>query len=423
MIHTEILQPGVTLRCFQDDRFKHGCLTVQFVREMKMEEASLNAIIPAVLLRGTKSAPNLRAIVRRLDDLYGAAIGPVVRRVGNYQTTGFGCSFIEDRYAMEGDEVLRPMVEFLGEVLLEPVRSNGVFSRAFIKSEKKNLISTLESQKNNKRAYANNQMLRKMCRKDSFGIPRLGTVATVKKITPENAWAHYGKVLRESRLDIFYVGQAEPATVAEVLRPLLEKMERCYVNQEVQQGYVPSRKGSYVETMDVSQGKLCLGFTTDVTIGTPLFPAMQVLNTLYGGGMTSLLFMNVREKMSLCYDISSSFTGSKGIMVVSAGIDCDKDTVVKEEVLKQLEICKKRQFTKEQLKAAKQALINSLQGLHDSPSAIENYYASGVLSGLNMTPEEYKAAVQKVTAKQVAQVARKLKLHTTYFLKGVAQCN
>lgn len=421
MIYTEILQPGVTLRCVQDGRFKHDCMTMQFVGEMNDQEAALNALVPVVLLRGTESAPDLRAITRRLDDLYGAAVGPVVRRVGNYQTTGLSCSFIADRYAMEGDRVLQPMMEFMGQLLLQPVTQNGVFRKDYVKSEKKNLIATLESQKNNKRAYANEQMLRKMCRKDSFGIPRLGTVAMVRKITPESAWAHYQKVLKESRLDIFYVGQAEPCEVKAAIMPMLEQMDRCYVNQTVAQGYIPARRGSYQERMDISQGKLSMGFVTNATIGTAEFPAMQVLNVLFGGGMTSLLFMNIREKMSLCYDIGSAFHGTKGILTVNAGIDWDKDTLVKEKVLEQLDICKKRAFTPEQLKAAKQALISSLQGVHDSPGAIESYYATGVLSGLGMTPEEYKKAVQKVTAKQVAKVARKLKLHTTYFLKGVAE--
>ena len=203
--------------------------------------------------------------------------------------------------------------------------------------------------------------------------------------------------------------------------PILEQMERCYVNLDVEQGYIPARRGSYVETMEVSQGKLSMGFTTPVTVRTEEFAAMQVFNMLYGGGMTSLLFMNVREKMSLCYDIGSSYHSAKGLFTVAAGIDSDKDEIVKAEVLRQLDICRKGQFTAEQLKAAKQALINSLQGLHDSPSAIESYYATGVLSGLSMTPEAYKLAVQKVTKKQVCRVARKLKLHTTYFLKGVAQ--
>ena len=419
MIKTLTLQPGVTLRCFADDRFKQGCLSVQFVRPMRKQEAALNALIPAVLLRGTVTAPDLRDITLRLDDLYGAAVGPVVRRVGDYQTTGLYCGFISDAYAMPGDRVLEPAVEFLGQLLLEPVTEKGVFRADYIRSEKKNLIAAIEARRNDKRAYAGSQMLKKMCKNDSFGIPRLGEAAQVKKITPQTAWEHYQTILRESRLDIFYVGQVEPETVAKALKPLVDKLDRSYVNLLEQTAYNPSAGGSYTESMKVSQGKLAMGFVTPVTIRDPQFAAMQVCNVIFGGGMTSLLFTNIREKLSLCYDIGSGYHGSKGIVTVSAGIDCHKYDLVKEQVLAQLEICKKGAFTEAQLAAAKQALISSLQGVHDSPGSIESYYASSVLSGMNMTPAQYQAAVEQVTADQVAAAAATVTLHTDYFLKGV----
>ena len=134
MIETIQLLPGVTLRCFADSRFKQGCLSVQLIRPMDAGEAALNALIPAVLLRGTVSAPDLRTITatQHLDELYGASVSPLVRRVGDYQTTGLCCSFIADRYAMPGDRVLEPAVAFLGQLLLEPVTENGIFRKDYI---------------------------------------------------------------------------------------------------------------------------------------------------------------------------------------------------------------------------------------------------------------------------------------------------
>ena len=245
MIKTLDLQPGVTLRCFHDARIKQGCLSLQLIRPMCAKEAALNALIPAVLLRGTQSAPDLRAITARLDDLYGAAVGPAVRRVGDYQTTGLYCGFIADRYAMPGDRLLEPAIEFLSQLLLEPVTENGVFSKDFVRGEKKNLIAAIEAQRNDKRAYATAQMLKKMCKKDSFGVPRLGTVSQVKKITPQSAWAHYQKILQESRIDIFYVGEAFPEAVAQALQPLLSKLDRAYVPLPEQTACHPSPAGSY----------------------------------------------------------------------------------------------------------------------------------------------------------------------------------
>ena len=169
MIETFHLKSGVTLRCFRDDRFKQGRLSVQFVCPLRSETAALNALLPSVLIRGCKSAPDLRAITLRLDDLYGASVGELVRKVGDYQTTGLTCGFIQDRYALEPEGILGPMIAFVTELLTDPLVEKGVFVEEFVESEKKNLIAAIEAKRNNKRSYASARMLEHMCREDSLG--------------------------------------------------------------------------------------------------------------------------------------------------------------------------------------------------------------------------------------------------------------
>lgn len=421
MTTTIELLPGVTLRCHPDTRFKQGCLSFSMIRPMCAEEAALNALIPAVLLRGTAKHPDLRAITLKLDDLYGASMGTQVRRVGDYQTQGLYCGFLEDRFALPGDRILAPMVDFLREVLLEPVLENGVFSKAFVESEKKNLIATIESELNDKRAYAMGRMLRTMCKADSFGVPRLGDKEAVAAITPESAWNHYQKCLRESRIDIFYVGTAPAEQVAKLLMPLFESISRNYVNLPGQTPFCDAGGAHLSEQMDVTQGKLCMGYVTPVTNRDEGFVATQVMNTIFGAGMTSKLFMNIREKMSLCYAIGSGYYGTKGIVTVSAGIDFDKEQLVRDEIQRQLDALCSGDIIDSELRSAKEALLSSLRGTHDSPGSIEGYYATAALSGMGMTPDVYMDAVRSVTEEQVAAAARQLQLHTTYFLKGAAQ--
>ncbi len=419
MVQTMEILPGVTLRCFRDDRFKQGCLSIQLIRPMDRKEAALNALIPAVLLRGCQSAPDLRAITLRLDDLYGASAGALVRRVGDYQTTGIYSGFISDRFTLDGDRILAPMVDFLRQLLLEPVLEDGVFRRDYVESEKKNLIATIDSQLNNKRAYAASQLTKHMCREDSYGIPRLGEAEQVQAITAESAYRHYQRILAESSVALFYVGQEEPETVARLLKPVFEGLNRSCIPLPAQTPFHSCGGGEFEERLDVSQAKLCMGFATTITLRDPQFAAMQVCNTVFGGGMTSKLFMNVREKMSLCYSISSGYQGSKGIMTVSAGIDTAKEQTVRQEILRQLEAVCSGDITEEELEAAKRSLCSSLRGVHDSPGAIENYYASAFLSGMGLTPAEYRSRVEQVTAQQVAEAAKTLRLDTVFMLKGV----
>ena len=418
MIQTIELKSGVTLRCFRDDRFKQGAMSVQFLRPLCKEEAALNALIPAVLLRGTRQHPDLRRITLHLDDLYGASIGALVRKVGDLQTTGLYCSFMDDRFALEQDQILEPAVSFLSQLLLDPVLEDGCFSRDFMESEKRNLILAIESQRNDKRQYANAQLLYKMCQGDPYGVPRLGNKEQVAEISAEDAYRHYQKILQESPIHIFYVGGADPEKLARLLRPVVAPLASNPMELPSQTGLQTAPTGEHTECLDVTQGKLCVGFATPITLRQPEFAAMQVMNMIFGGGMTSKLFMQVREKQSLCYDIGSGYHGSKGLVTVSAGIEFAMKEPVLEQIRKQLAACCEGDFTEEELAAAKQGLLTQLQSTHDSPGAIENYYASGLLSGLNMTTAQYMERVEKVTAQQVQAAARSLQEHTVYFLKG-----
>jgi len=421
MIETITLLPGITLRVCRDTRFKQGCLSFQLVRQMKAEEAALNALLPSVLLRGTRNCPDLRSITEHLDELYGASVSPLVRRVGDYQTTGLYCGFMDDRFALPGDQVLRPMLAFLEELLLDSPLENGAFLPAFVESEKKNLVATIESELNDKRAYSMSRLLRILCREDTFGIPRLGEKEQVETITPENLYTHYRVILRSSPIEIFYVGSADAAQVAELLTPLVTKLGARGTKLQPQTPFTPCEKSDVVETMDVSQGKLCMGFVTPIINRERDFAAMQLLNVIYGSGMTSKLFQNVREKMSLCYSIGSGYYGTKGIVLVNAGIDFDKEELTRSEVLRQLEICKEGGITEAELKSAKEALLSSLRGTHDSPGTIEGFYSTAAMGGLIYSHAEYMEAVEAVTIADTVACANKMQLHSTYFLKGGSQ--
>ena len=279
MITTFELFPGITLRCYADSRFKQGHLSFQIIRPQRSEEAAMNSLIPTVLLRGCEGCPDLRSITDRLDELYGASVGTMVRRVGDYQATGLSCGFLEDRFAMDGDKILAPMVRFLGQLLLHPLMENGGFDSSFVAGEKKNLIATIESNLNDKRAYAMGKLLKTMCRADSFGVPRLGEKEDVAAIDPQTLYDHYQYILRTSPIELFYVGSAPAEAVAALVTEMLASIERDYVALPGQTPFADAQTRDDTEQLDVTQSVLCMGFVTDITSTSADFAAMQVLNT------------------------------------------------------------------------------------------------------------------------------------------------
>ncbi len=417
MYQTLELFPGITLRCIRDRRFKQGALSIQFLRPMCREESARNALLPAVLLRGCESCPDLMQITHRLDDLYGASVGTLVRRIGDYQTTGFICGFMEDRFALSGDEIFKPMAQFVGQ-LLRPVTENGGFRKEYVESEKRNLISAIESTRSDKRSYAATRLLEIMCQKDSFGIPRLGDVAQVEEIDQHNLYAHFQTLLEESPLELFYVGAADAEAVAAVLSPIFAGLSRQCKPLPPQTPFQTCPGQDETEVQDIAQGKLSLGYYTPITNQDPRFAAMQVCNAIFGGGMTSKLFAQVREKLSLCYAIGSSYYGSKGILTVNAGIDSRMETAAREAISAQLDACQAGNITPQELNAAKESILSSLRAVYDSPGAMEGFFGVAALNGLNRTLEEYASQIRAVGVEDVMAAAGTVTFHSSFFLKG-----
>src|SRR5690606_26755939 len=124
------------------------------------------------------------------------------------------------------------------------------------------------------------------------------------------------------------------------------------------------------EYQDINQAKLNIGFRTYTRGLDPDYVALQVLNGMLGGYPHSLLFKNVREKNSLCYYITSTLDRAKGAMYIYSGIAPQDYKKALDLTLEQLETIKKGEFTEELLVNTKNAMINDLLEMNDSPSRI-----------------------------------------------------
>lgn len=411
------LLPGVTLRCITDKRFKQGCLSIQFLRPLRPEETALGTLVPAVLLRGSEKYPSIEAITRAQDDLYGSYIGALSRKIRDTYACGFFLRFLDDRYCMPGDAVMAPMVELIRELIFHPLTEDGHFLSEFVENEKQNLLSAIASRDNDKAGYAIRRLITCMAGTDTMAVPRLGNPEDVAAVTPESLYAYYRKLLTESGIALFYIGSQEPEKVADLLRPVFaqERQPIALIPHTPFRGNDP---GTHEESQPIQQSQLCLGFTCPIDTEHPLYAAMLVGNSLYGGGMTSKLFSYVREKLSLCYSISSTYVAAKGVLLISAGIDAAQRETAEAEILRQMQLVQAGDISEGELRSAKESLLSSLRSLQDSPSAMENFFSACYIEGLEADVAKRMAAIAKVNAEDVAAAFRTLERHTTYFLKG-----
>ena len=402
------LLPGVHLTAVHTDKFKSCALGVWFLQPLKKETASLNALVPSVLRRGTEVHPDLESLSAALDELYGGSLEPRVRKKGETQCVGFMGSFLDDAYSLEGEKVLEPAAALLEELCLHPYTDGGLFCPDYTRQERDNLADRIRAQINDKRQYAQMRVVAEMCAGEPFGVDRLGDEASAAAITREELWERYRQLLRDAPVELYYCGSAEPERVCAALSGLVEGLPKGGTRT------TPARPGKHAapvsprevtECLDVTQGKLAMGFRTGVDIWDEEHPAMTVLNAVYGGTTTSKLFMNVRERLSLCYYASSGLMHYKDVMLVSSGVEFDKVDQTRGEILAQLEACRRGDFTDDELEWARRSVVSAQKTILDSQSRLCDYWLGQAAAGLTESPEELAARLEGVTREEVRRAA------------------
>ncbi|MDE7171559.1 MAG: insulinase family protein [Oscillospiraceae bacterium] len=420
--HWKRLADGVELAVNQTDKFKTGLLGVTLTVPLGADTATAGALIPEVLGRGSSRYPDMEKLSAAADALYGASLGPVVRQRGESQCVSFLCSFIDDRYALDGSAVLEPAAKLMGEVLLDPVLQGGLFRRDYVESEGANLADRIQARVNDKRSWAVFRLIQEMCAGETYAVDKLGDAERARTMTPDELWAAYRSLLSGAKVNFYYGGGALPERVEDAVRhafaPLLTGRDAPVRCQVIAEPKGPVR--TVTDAMDVTQGKLAMGFRTGgITVESEDYPALLVCNTLFGAGANSRLFLNVREKMSLCYYASSALDKLKGLMVVSSGVEFAQFDRAQEAILEQLDEVRQGRFSGEELNAAIRSVVSDLWGRQDSQGQMEDDRLTGLLFHCAAGEGEALAQkVERVTADQVAEVAQKLKLDTIYRLTG-----
>lgn len=411
----EIMQ-GVYLTYLPAQRFKTGRLTLHLITPLQRETAAANALLPAVLRRGTVRYPDMESLSAALDTLYGASIDYTVRKKGERQCVGFAAGFIDDAFTPHGEKLLEPVAELLGELLLEPVTHGGRFLREYVESEKANLIDAIRALKNDKREWADIRLMQEMCAGEPYSVLMLGDEESASCVNNQTLYTHGRELMASSRVELIYYGRAEEDRVQDAVLSALASLPRGTQAElpQVERIMAPEKPRRVVETMDVTQGKLAMGYRCT----TEDYPAMVLANLIFGGTSNSKLFMNVREKLSLCYYASSSYARSKGILTVSSGVEAKDFERAEEEIGRQLRAVQRGDWEDWEQEGALQAIRSSLLSLSDSQGALENFYLGQIASGTEETPEELAQALQAVTKERIVAAARTVTPDTVYFLRG-----
>lgn len=415
----EQIADGIYFSSVTDPKFKHNRVTASLVLALNREDSTVNALVPFLLRRGCARHPDFTSLNRELNRLYGASLSCDVSRFGQYQVLEVSILSVDDRYTLDKQPLLAQCTDLLLEILTAPNLKDGLFDKNEVELEKQQLKDLIESQINEKRIYAINRCRAEMCKGESIATEKYGYIEDAEKITPEMAADAYRRIMDTAQIEIMHVGSGNPETARKLVKDVFAGVKRAPMAAKPYKAKLAAEKVNEVtETMDVAQAKLVLGMRSGDISDDKRFAAMRMMVALYGGTPNSRLFLNVREKLSLCYYCAARFDRLTGIIYVDSGVeDANKEKAYK-EIMNQLQVMQDGKFEEEELSAARLLMQNAMRSVSDSLGALDEWYMTQVLCGDVHSPDEEREMLAQVTREEIVEAAKQVTLDTVYLLTG-----
>lgn len=407
---------GPRMRLFQaeGEKFKTCTVRVYLHTPLEQETVTSTALVPYVLGRGCRGFPNLTAVNRRLEELYGASVGAGVTKIGEIQSLFLGLDVVQGRYLTE--DVLPGAVDLLGRMCLDPtLDASGHFPVETVDQEKENVARRIRGLMNDKIRYAALRCIEEMCREEPYALNGIGRLEDLDALTPADITARWRQLLGTAPVDVFAVGggQALEDLLAEALGALRPGARDMPATRT---GRAPAQPRQVTEVEAIQQGKLCLGYRTDVIRTDPRYPAMLMYNGILGSFPHSKLFRNVREKASLAYYASSQWDALKGVLLVQSGIEADRYGEALAIIEQQVKDLALGQIDEDEMEFTRRGLANHLRAAEDSPySLLDTAVGQSLVGDLRPVGERLKE-IDAVTRDQIVEVAQGVHLDTIYFL-------
>lgn len=417
---TEI-KKGINLHTIQTDKFKTNLIAIMLTTKLNKENVTKNALIPAILRRGTKELSTQEEINKKLEEMYGASLDCGLDKTGDNQVLKFYIETVNDTFLpQDAENMLKTSLEMICEFVFDPYLENDSFKKEYVEQEKENLKQIIDGKIDNKARYSLDRCISEMYKNQPFGLYKYGYVEDMKSFNEKSLYEYYTKLIQGCKIDIFVSGILDEK-IEDIIKEnknivKLQGREPEYNKQEIKAK--KSEKENIVqESMDVTQGKLVIGIDLDVDNEDFRYNVM-IYNSILGGSANSKLFQNVREKASLAYTASSSYYRFKNNIFINCGIEIQNYDKALEIIKKQIEDMKKGDFTEEEVEDAKQGIIASIKTIDDEQDTEITYFFGQELSNNKCDIEQYISKISEVTKDDVIDIANKVSINTVYFLKN-----
>ncbi|MEK5079716.1 pitrilysin family protein [Solibacillus sp. FSL W7-1436] len=417
MFLTTEIAKGVSLHIRQTAQFKTVNFSIKWRAPLNEETAAQRTVLSNVLQHSNEKFPTSASYRSYLDDLFGTVLYFDTAKRGQEHTVLLNVETVNDQYLSHGN-VLNEVIDLIQEAIFKPNYENGVFKESIVNREKEMVVQRIQSIFDDKSRYAQKRLTEIIRPNSAASFSANGNIEAVKAITPQSLTKTYEDMLANDVIDIYVVGDINVEEITRKLKAALQFADRNAL-LKTEEVSAPANIEPYTkETQEMKQGKLHIGYSTPVRFGDEDFPKMQIFNGIFGGYAHSKLFMNVREKESLAYYASSSYSSQYGLLFVVSGIEPANEEKARQLIDEQLKVMQNGEITDLELAQTKAMLINQLKEALDSPRGQIEIFDQYKVLDEPFTMDTWTARWQSVSKEDVQKVAQDIKLEATYFLCG-----
>ncbi len=417
----ELLKQGVTIHRINTNKFKTNLFAIFVTTKLNRENVTKNALLTAVLRRGTSSLPTQEEISKKLENMYGASFDCGVEKTGDNHVLKFYLESINNEFLPIEENLSKECMDILIDIVFNPFTENGQFKQEYIDGEKENLKQIIEGKIDNKARYAFDRCIEEMYKNEPYGLYKYGYIEDLDKIDAKNLYEYYQELIKTAKIDIFVSGDLDENIINEIkeneiIQAIAEREPQYNVNKENAGKRKIEEPKTVAESMQIAQGKLIIGLDVLDNKKESKY-AVSVYNVILGGSSNSKMFQNVREKASLAYTAGSNYLRQKDNIFIKAGIDIPNYEKALEIIKEQLSQMKNGDFTEEDINNAKIIIDSSVGSIPESQDSEITYYFSQEISDEMVSIEDYIKKINEVNKNQIIDIANKIQINTIYFLK------
>lgn len=419
---TQEIKKSIKLHTIKTNKFKTNLVSLFLTVPLNRETVTANALIPAVLRRGTSNLKSQEEISKKLEEMYGATFDCGIEKTGDNQILKFYLEMVNDNYLPKTEKNLEEGIELILNIVFNPLLENNSFKEEYVISEKENLKKIINAKIDNKDRYAYERCIEEMYKNKIYGLYKYGYVEDLEKIDSNSLYENYKKLIETAKIDIFVSGDIEEKTTIEIfnkndnISKLKERVDIYVINEENKKEEKEEEK-NIEEKMNVTQGKLVIGTDVEFNEENAKYK-ISLYNVILGEGANSKLFQNVREKESLAYTTRSNYVRQKGNIYIRCGIEIGNYEKAIKVIKEQLEDMKNGKFSNEDLENAKKYVIAGLRTTREEQDSEVSYYFGQELSEKFTSFEEYEKEINKVNKEDIIKVANSVTINTVYFLRN-----